>query len=74
MGCRRWKRPAPFIASQTGTAFCEYVAASPDGRSILPMFGGLLVGEDLPKNGKLTVSSAPGFGMTLSPGAKLEPG
>ena len=62
-----------FIASQTGTAFCEYVAASPDGRSILPMFGGLLDGEDLPKNGKLKVSAAPGFGMTLSPGAKLEP-
>jgi L-rhamnonate dehydratase len=25
-----------FIASQTGPAFCEYVAASPDGRSIHP--------------------------------------
>lgn len=61
-----------FIASQTGTAFCEYVAASADGRSILPMFGGLLAGEDLPVNGKLKVSSAPGFGMTLADRGRLE--
>lgn len=31
-----------FIASQTGPAFCEYVAASPDGKSILPVFGSTL--------------------------------
>lgn len=54
-----------FIASQTGPAFCEYVAASPDGRAIMPVFGDLFEGEDLPQNGRLTVSKAPGFGMTL---------
>lgn len=54
-----------FIASQTGPAFCEYVAASHDGRTIQPVFGDLFAGEDMPKNGKLKVSSAPGFGMTL---------
>ena len=62
-----------FIASQTGTAFCEYVAASPDGRSIRPVFGDLFVGEDLPKDGKLKVSSAPGFGMELASRKMLEP-
>lgn len=55
-----------FIASQPGSAFCEYVAASPDGRSILPVFGDLFIGEELPVNGKLKVSHAPGFGMHLA--------
>jgi L-rhamnonate dehydratase len=55
-----------FIASQTNPAVCEYVAASPDGRSIRPVFGDLFTGEDLPRNGKLTVSGAPGFGMTIA--------
>ena len=55
-----------FIASQTGPAFCEYVAASADGLSIEPVFGALFQGEQLPQNGKLRLSDAPGFGMTLA--------
>jgi len=55
-----------FIASQTGPAFCEYVAASPDGKSIMPVFGQLFDGEPMPQNGKLRLSDAPGFGMTLA--------
>jgi L-rhamnonate dehydratase len=62
-----------FIASQTGPAFCEYVAASPDGKTIQPVFGELFVGEDLPVNGKLKVSTSPGFGMTLADRAMLVP-
>ena len=54
-----------FIASQTGPAFCEYVAASPDGRTIQPVFGDLFVGEPVPVNGRMTVPDAPGFGMEL---------
>ncbi|MCB1445204.1 MAG: L-rhamnonate dehydratase [Rhizobiaceae bacterium] len=55
-----------FIASQPHSPFCEYVAASPDGRSILPVFGNLFTGEALPENGKLRISSAPGFGMEIA--------
>jgi L-rhamnonate dehydratase len=55
-----------FIASQTGPAFCEYVAASPDGRTIQPVFGALFVGEQVPVNGRLSLSAAPGFGMQLA--------
>jgi L-rhamnonate dehydratase len=55
-----------FIASQTGPAFCEYVAASPDGKSIMPVFGDLFEGEAMPVGGKLKVSDAPGFGMVLA--------
>ena len=61
-----------FIASQTSAAFCEYVAASPDGRSIQPVFGGLFTGEDLPINGKLQMSASPGFGMELADPSMLE--
>lgn len=55
-----------FIASQPNEPLCEYVAASPDGRSIRPVFGKLFTGEDLPQNGRLKVSSAPGFGMDIA--------
>ena len=55
-----------FIASQTGPAFCEYVAASPDGRSVHPVFGALFVGEPVPEHGKLRLSDSPGFGMHLT--------
>jgi L-rhamnonate dehydratase len=62
-----------FIASQTGPAFCEYVAASPDGRSIQPVFGDLFDGEPLPEQGRLTLSDAPGFGMELRDTGMLVP-
>jgi L-rhamnonate dehydratase len=55
-----------FIASQTGPAFCEYVAASQDGQSIQPVFGDLFADEPVPVEGKLRLSDAPGFGMTLA--------
>lgn len=62
-----------FIASQTGPAFCEYVAASPDGQSIMPVFGELFEGEPMPQNGRLRLSDAPGFGMTLRTHETLQP-
>jgi L-rhamnonate dehydratase len=55
-----------FIGSQPNLPLCEYVAASPDGRSIRPVFGNLFTGEDLPQNGRLTISDAPGFGMGIA--------
>jgi len=60
-----------FIASQTNPAFCEYVAASPDGQSIQPVFGALFDGEVMPKDGKLILGTAPGFGMTLADPSRL---
>jgi L-rhamnonate dehydratase len=55
-----------FIASRPQAPVCEYVAASPDGRSVLPVFGSLFAGEALPINGKLKVGDAPGFGMEIA--------
>jgi L-rhamnonate dehydratase len=60
-----------FIACQTGPAFCEYVAASPDGRTIHPVFGELFVGEALPQNGRIRMGTAPGFGMEIADRAAL---
>ncbi|MBN9307014.1 MAG: L-rhamnonate dehydratase [Devosia sp. 67-54] len=60
-----------FIASQTGPAFCEYVAASPDGQSIMPVFGELFVGEAMPEQGRLKLGDRPGFGMELRDKAML---
>lgn len=62
-----------FIASQPQTPHCEYVAASPDGRTIRPIFGKLFTGEDLPANGRLKVSAKPGFGMDITDRALLTP-
>ncbi len=61
-----------FIASQPGAAFCEYVASSPDGRAIAPIFGALFEGEDVPVNGRLKMTDAPGFGMQLANRDMLE--
>ena len=55
-----------FNASRPSAPFCEYVAASPDGRSVLPVFGGLFTGEVLPREGKLKVTDRPGFGMEIA--------
>lgn len=62
-----------FIASQTGPAFCEYVAASADGKTIQPVFGSLFEGEQMPRDGKLKLSDAPGFGMQLADRSMLAP-
>ena len=55
-----------FNASRPSAPFCEYVAASADGRSVRPVFGGLFTGEALPRDGKIMVGDAPGFGMAIA--------
>ena len=63
--------PVPALASQTGAAFCEYVAASPDGQSIQPVFGNLFIGEPLPQKGRIRLGDPPGFGINLRDRAML---
>ena len=62
-----------FAFSQINCPFQEYVAASPNGKSILPVFGNLFLDEPMPTRGYLDVSSLsePGFGLTLNPQARL---
>ncbi|KAM0748396.1 racemase [Meredithblackwellia eburnea MCA 4105] len=62
-----------FIMSQSHSPFCEYIANSPDGKSIQPVFGSLFLNEPIPSGGSIDVSDAPGFGLILNPDAELIP-
>ncbi|KAK4046571.1 hypothetical protein OIO90_006522 [Microbotryomycetes sp. JL221] len=62
-----------FILSQPHSPFCEYIANSPDGKSIAPVFGNLFLNEPVPHGGSIDVSDEPGFGLVLNPQAKLLP-
>ncbi|RWA03024.1 hypothetical protein EKO27_g12081, partial [Xylaria grammica] len=43
-----------FVISQPNTPFQEYLANSPDGKSVLPVFGDLFLDEPIPTQGYLT--------------------
>jgi L-rhamnonate dehydratase len=62
-----------FVISQANSPFQEYLANSPDGKSVLPVFGNLFTNEPIPVKGYLDVSELdkPGFGLELSPSAPL---
>ncbi|KAF2218859.1 mandelate racemase/muconate lactonizing enzyme family protein [Elsinoe ampelina] len=62
-----------FVVSQANSPFQEYLANSPDGKSVLPVFGNLFTNEPIPTNGYLDVSvlDKPGFGLELNPAAPL---
>ncbi|KAK4171507.1 putative dehydratase [Triangularia setosa] len=63
-----------FVISQPNTPFQEYLANSPDGKSVHPVFGDLFVDEPIPTNGFLTAADLdkPGFGLTLNPAARAK--
>jgi len=62
-----------FVVSQTNCPFQEYLCNSPDGKSVLPVFGDLFLNEPIPVKGYLDVTEfdKPGFGLELNPAAKL---
>jgi L-alanine-DL-glutamate epimerase-like enolase superfamily enzyme len=62
-----------YVVSQSNCPFQEYLANSPDGKSVMPVFGDLFIDEPIPKNGKLAVSvlDKPGFGLTVNSKARL---
>ncbi|KAF8917145.1 enolase C-terminal domain-like protein [Mucidula mucida] len=64
-----------FVISQPNCPFQEYLANSPDGKSVLPVFGDLFLNEYIPKNGKVLASELDGvgFGLALNPKANLLP-
>ncbi|MCJ1475741.1 hypothetical protein MMC13_004405 [Lambiella insularis] len=64
-----------FVVSQTNSPFQEYLANSPDGKSVLPVFGDLFINEPIPIHGYLEVDDLdkPGFGLELNPAARLLP-
>ena len=64
-----------FVVSQANSPFQEYLANSPDGKSVLPVFGDLFLNEPVPARGFLDVEvlDRPGFGLELNPAARLLP-
>lgn len=62
-----------YVISQSNTPFQEYLANSPDGQSVLPVFGDLFIDEPIPRNGVLELEKLdrPGFGLVVNPMAKL---
>jgi L-alanine-DL-glutamate epimerase-like enolase superfamily enzyme len=62
-----------FVVSQANSPFQEYLANSPDGKSVMPVFGNLFLNEPIPSNGYLDVKTLdrPGFGLELNPHAGL---
>lgn len=62
-----------FVISQPNTPFHEYLANSPDSKSVLPVFGNLFIDEPVPTKGYLETSvlDKPGFGLTLNPKIEL---
>ncbi|KAK9472178.1 enolase C-terminal domain-like protein [Dipodascopsis tothii] len=62
-----------YVASQNNTPFQEYLANSPDSRSILPVFGALFTNEPIPTRGYIDLADldAPGFGLELNPAVRL---
>ncbi|TYJ54182.1 hypothetical protein B9479_005193 [Cryptococcus floricola] len=67
--------PYSFQAIMTfpNSDFCEYIANSPDGKSIHPSFGNLFTNEVLPHNGRVDLGDEPGWGLELNPEAELVP-
>ncbi|KAF8416838.1 mandelate racemase muconate lactonizing enzyme family protein [Tirmania nivea] len=62
-----------YVISQSNTPFQEYLANSPDGQTVLPVFGDLFIDEVIPVNGILELSrlDKPGFGLVVNPAARL---
>ncbi|EMC98699.1 hypothetical protein BAUCODRAFT_30969 [Baudoinia panamericana UAMH 10762] len=62
-----------FVVSQSNSPFQEYLANSPDGKSVMPVFGNLFTNEPIPTQGYLDVSDLdkPGFGLEINPSAPL---
>ncbi|KAJ5677291.1 enolase C-terminal domain-like protein [Penicillium maclennaniae] len=56
-----------FVVSQSNCPFQEYLANSPDGKTVLPVFGDLFLNEPIPTNGYLDVAilDKPGFASAL---------
>ncbi|MGQ0567341.1 MAG: L-rhamnonate dehydratase [Gemmobacter sp.] len=55
-----------FVATRAQSTFAEFLMMAPDAGCIVPMYGDLFRNEPLPRDGRLAVSDAPGFGVDLN--------
>ncbi len=62
-----------FVVTQPGGDLAEFPVLSADGEQLAPQHAPLLLGEDIPDKGWLTVGEKPGFGLALDPDVELVP-
>lgn len=57
-----------FVATRHNSPFAELIMMAPNADEVVPAFGGLLLNEPTPKNGRLPTSALerPGFGVELN--------
>lgn len=55
-----------FVATRAQSEFTEFLMMAPEADRIVPMYGPLFRNEPLPRDGRLTVPDAPGFGVELN--------
>ena len=61
-----------FVVTRPDIPFGEFVMASDDGTTVVPMYGSLFTNEPLPESGLVTTSDRPGFGLELNPDCQLD--
>ncbi len=56
-----------FVATRHNSPFAEFLMMAPNSDKVVPMFSPQLIGEPVPKNGRLSISELdkPGFGVEL---------
>ena len=62
-----------FSIARHNSPFAEFLMMAPQADKVIPMFSPLLLDEPVPKNGRLKLSDAPGFGVRLNPECTLHP-
>lgn len=62
-----------FAITSDVTPFSEFLMMAPRADCIVPMFSSLFTNETVPKNGCVSVSDEPGFGVKLNPNLKWRP-
>jgi L-rhamnonate dehydratase len=60
-----------FSITRHNSPFSEFLMMAPQADAIIPMFSPLLLDEPVPRDGRMTLSDAPGFGVRLNPESKL---
>ncbi len=60
-----------FTITRHNSPFAEFLMMAPRADAVVPMFTPLLLDEPVPRNGRLKLGDAPGFGVRLNPECKL---
>ena len=60
-----------FSITRHNSPFAEFLMMAPKADKVIPMFSPLLLDEPAPKNGRMSLSDLPGFGVRLNSECRL---